>query len=135
MLEKIKNLNLYYKTAVYSSILGIGLVIITCFLFFIGWMEIPLGFLVGLIIGIISHLSMGVIDIKNNKINSKGAFWSITVIILRLLILGAVLFLIGYLYYHLQIKIFNIFSTSGGYIFVTVILIILTIRDKGKSNG
>lgn len=135
MLEKIKNLNLYYKTAVYSSILGIGLVIITCFLFFIGWMEIPLGFLVGLIIGIISHLIMGVIDIKNNKINSKGAFWSITVIILRLLILGAVLFLIGYLYYHLQIKIFNIFSASGGYIFVTMILIILTIRDKGKSNG
>lgn len=135
MLEKIKNLNLYYKTAVYSSILGIGLVIITCFLFFIGWMEIPLGFLVGLIIGIISHLIMGVIDIKNNKTNSKGAFWSITVIILRLLILGAVLFLIGYLYYHLQIKIFNIFSASGGYIFVTMILIILTIRDKGKSNG
>lgn len=132
IIAKIKSLNVYYKTAIISSLVGILLVAITCFLFFIDWKEIPLGFLVGLFVGVIFECLIGIVSDKTKISNKKGSFLTIFLTTIRVVVIGGTLFLIGYLYYGIGVRIFNIFSASFGYLLVTIILVILTLISKGN---
>lgn len=129
MLKRLKNLNQHYQTAIISISLGILLIAITSFLFFIGWMEIPLGFLIGLLIGALSYIALGIVDHQGNK---KVTLYTILIISIRLVVLATFLFLVGYLYYFQNIRIFNIFSVVGGYLFTTITSIIVNLINKGK---
>lgn len=131
---KIRNLNIYFKTAIIASILGLLAVVITSFLFFIGYSEIPFGFLIGLSIGVIFEILIAFVDEKSKIKNKKGTLLTILLTSSRVLVVGLTLFIFGYLYYQENIKLFNLFAIAGGYLFVTLVLIVLSFINKGKEN-
>ena len=94
--------------------------------------DIPQGLLLGGLYGLLSLLVMYLITIKEEaKQHLVGA---IIVIIVRLLVLGLILFLVGYLYYEKNVKAFNVFTAAGGYLISTVTLIVcsLIFKEKGE---
>lgn len=127
MKEWYRKLNIPMRTAVLSLVALLIVLVITSFLFFIGYSEIPLGILLGGGVGIISYALLGLV---NNK-GDKKPIASIVLMIVRFLIVMGVLVLVGYLYYVEQIHLFNIFAVTGGYL-LTVVCLFIAIRKEGK---
>lgn len=127
MKEWYRKLNIPMRTAVLSLVALLIVLVITSFLFFIGYSEIPLGILLGGGVGIISYALLGLVN--NN--GSKKPIASIVLMIVRFLIVMGVLVLVGYLYYVEQIHLFNIFAVTGGYL-LTVMCLFIAIRKEGK---
>lgn len=123
------SLNPSLKTAVFSSLVLTILMVVTCFLFFTGYSEIPLGILLGASVGIISYFVLGLLESKER--NTKQSFTILIFIIRFILILGVIL-LTTYLYYVKNIHIFNVFAVLGGYIVPVICLMIITLRKEGK---
>lgn len=130
MVKWYRHLSIEFKTVILSTIITIGLIILMIPLFFLSWMEIPLGILLGGGIGIITYLFLGLLNNKDKPV--KSIVLTIIVITLRLLVIAGILFLVGWLYYSKDIKLFNIFAVVGGYFISLVANIILVIREKNR---
>ena len=57
------------------------------------------------------------------------------IIIVRLLVIAGILFLVGWLYYGLGFKAFNIFAVMGGYFIPLAVNIILVEKEKSSGNS
>ena len=132
MVNWYRRLNIEFKTVVLSTIITFGLIILMIPLFFISWMEIPLGIALGSLVGIITYLFLGLFNNKNKPI--KSMVFTIAVIAIRLLVIAGILFLVGWLYYNKDIKLFNIFAVTGGYFISLVANIILLLGKEKKSD-
>ena len=133
MLEKYRNLNVEFKTVVWSSIVILSLVILTVPCFFFSLMEIPQGIALGGVVGTLMYLILGLLN-NPNKQKQSLVFTTITIII-RFLAIGGILFLVGWLYYRLGFKAFNIFAVAGGYTVPLVINIILVRKERADGNS
>lgn len=131
MINWCRRLNIEHQTTVWSIIVTLVLTLLMVPLFFLSWMEIPLGFILGSSIGIITYFLLGLF---NNKSKIKMALsMTITIMIIRLLVIGGILFLVGWLYYAKDIRIFNIFAVVGGYFMTIVINIIVVRKEKTRA--
>lgn len=132
MLKKIKNLNVNYKAAIWTLIITLILFVLIspCFLF--SMFDIPLGLLLGGIVGSIFHFLYGISEKQDLKM--KKPVFAIIVTFSRLIILLGLLFLLGYLQFGKHIKIFNVFLCTLGYIISIIILAIVSLKDKDCKN-
>ena len=128
MVNWYRRLNIDYKTVVWSAIITIVLILLMTPLFFLSWMEIPLGMALGSIIGIITYLLFGLFNNKDKPKTSIGI--TVGIMVLRFLLIGGILFLVGWLYYYKDIKVFNIFAVAGGYFIALVVSIFLLGKEK-----
>ncbi|MCR4879576.1 MAG: hypothetical protein K5906_01290 [Bacilli bacterium] len=130
MLKAYRKLNIYYKCSVLSGLLlcliSLGLIP----LYFIGYKDIPLGFILGFIYAIGIDLLFGIFEKKRGDYYK----WAVVISIFRYFLFAALLVLVGLCYYKWDIKIFNIFSVTGGYLLSQLVFIILFIKER-KDNG
>ena len=127
MIKAFQKLNIYHKCSVLSGLFILFLFI--CFIpfFFFNLMELPLGLLLGGGFGVLSYFVTGLFENKKDESYK----WAVVISILRFVILGILLFLVGLCYYKWEVKIFNIFTVVGGYSLCLVVLIILfVLKDK-----
>lgn len=132
MFKKIKKLNVNYKATVWTLIVTITLFVLLSPCFFFSLIDIPLGLLLGGIIGSIFLFLFGLSEEKDSKM--KKPIFAIIVSFSRLIILLGLLFLLGYLQFGKHIKIFNVFLCAGGYIISIIILAIVSLKDKDCKN-
>lgn len=124
----LKGLNIYYQTVIISFAVLVILSIATIWLYFIGWKEIPIGYMVGCVVGEISYIITAILE---DKFQLKKTTWPFIIMnVVRVVLIGGILFLTGYLYYARGIKVMNIFAEVVGYTSVIVCLIVLSIKKK-----
>ena len=124
MITAFNKLNIYYKTAFLSLVVGAVLSLVLMFLFFIGQSEIILGLIIGILFGIIIYMINGLIDrTQNNKL-------LIGFIFTRLLLLIGYMFGMSFLYYQGGVHTFNVIAIAGGYLLVELIFILLHVRYR-----
>lgn len=130
MKKAFDKLSICYKCAVLSGLflLLLTLCLIPCFIF--GYMDIPLGFIVGFSYGILLYSIVGLYEDKSHY-GYKGA---ITIIVVKYLVFGALLFLLGLCYYRWDVKLFNLFTVVGGYLIVLVIYVVLNLMEGKKER-
>ena len=128
MKDWYQKLKIEYQIVFWSllSLAVIMLATIPCYFF--GYMDIPLGISLGMGISILIYLFLGIFNNPNKQKRSFAI--SILILSIRLLIIGGVAFLDGWLYYQKQIRIFNIFGLLGGYLIPVVINLIIAARRK-----
>ena len=121
-------LNIEYQVVVWSLISIVSLLVLTIPCFFFSLMEIPQGIALGGFVGVIIYLFLGLF---NNKDNPKKSMVMTTVVIAtKLLIIAGILFLVGWLYYGIGFKAFNIFAVMFGYFISLAVHIVLVEREK-----
>ena len=128
MKDWYQTLKLEYKVAVWSLIVLSGLIILMIPLFFFKLMEVPQGIALGGGIGVITYLLLGIFNNKDRQM--KSMVITVIVIVVRILIMGGILFLVGWLYYAKGFKAFNIFAVAGGYVITVIIYLILARKEK-----
>ena len=133
MKDFYRNLNTEFKTVVWSSIVIASLVILTIPCFFFSLMEIPQGIALGGAVGIIVYLVLGLFN--NPDKPKQSLVFTVITIIVRFIVIGGILFLVGWLYYKQGLKAFNIFAVAGGYTVPLVISIILGRKEKADGNS
>lgn len=124
------NENIYYKTTFWSISLLLILTAILSFLFPLGFMDIPLGGILGMFVSSLFFFVNGLITNKEVKIRNA----KITMIIfwLRIIFLGGIMILISVLYYHYNIHVFNIFSFVVGYLISVGVFVLLVLKESKK---
>ena len=125
-------LKIEYQVVFWSLIATVGLFILTIPFFFFSLMEIPQGLLLGGLVGIISYLLFGLFNKENSK---KEMAITIVIIAVKLLVIAGTLFLVGWLYYGIGFKAFNIFAVMFGYFISLAAHIILVEREKHSGNS
>ena len=133
MKDWYRQLNTEFKVAVWSLIIISGLVICLIPCYFFSLMEIPNGIALGGMVGIIIYLLFGLFGKKDDP--KKAMILTIILIVVKLIVIGGLLFLVGWLYYSLGMKAFNIFAVAGGYLIPLVIYIILVRKEKVSGNS
>ena len=98
--------------------------------FYIVYMDIPLGFLLGGAYGVLVYFIVGILEEKKQE-DYK---WAIVISVLRFFVFAFLLVLVGLCYYIWEIKIFNIFSVVGGYLVCVVVLVLLFIQQNKKER-
>lgn len=131
MKDRFNKLNIYFRVTICSLILLVLFAMALSFLFFIGYLDIPLGLILGAGINIIGYFVLGLLE-QRAKDNSKGT-GSIIVTVARFVVLAITIVLVGWLYYEKNIQIFNIFSLICGYIYPLCVLLILTVLQKKET--
>lgn len=122
------NLKLEYKVVVWSLVVTLGLFTLTIPFYFFSLMEIPQGILLGGITGAIIYIFLGLFS--NPEKPKKTIVFTVVTMIIRLLVIAGILFLVGWLYYGLGFKAFNIFAVAGGYFIPLVIHVILVRKER-----
>lgn len=121
-------LKIEYQVVVWSLITIITLVLACLPCFFLSWMEIPQGIALGGGVSVIVYLFLGLF---NNQENSKKSLViTVVIVTIKLLVIGLVLFLVGWLYYGIGFKAFNIFAVAGGYFIPLPIHLILARKER-----
>lgn len=128
MLTFFNKLNIFYKTALLSLVLGAVLTLALMFLFFIGWAEIILGLIIGILFGIIIYVINGIIE--SRQINQNTYHFSIAFVFIRLILLIVFMFGMGFLYYRGNVHAFNVIAIAGGYLLVEILFILLHLRER-----
>ena len=126
-------LKIEYRIVVWSLIVILGLVILTIPCFFFSLMEIPQGVFLGGLVGSLIYLFLGLFNYENNP--KKTMRITVAIIIIKLVVIAGLMFLIGWLYYGVGFKAFNIFALMGGYLIPLVVHIILVEREKSSGNS
>ena len=127
----MKRFDEYMKAFILEMTIIVAALITMIPLFIKHYQEIPLGILLGGLIGGIPLLLFSLF--QKNEENHKSLRLTIVILIIRIVLISGVLFLVGYLYYQRNIKLFNIFATAGGYLLSTICLsIVFIISKKGK---
>ena len=130
MREWYRQLKIEYQIALWSLIAISTLVIALIPCFFFSLMEIPQGIALGGIVSIIIYVFVGLFEKSEDP--KKSLIIAAILIAVRLLVIGGMLFLIGWLYYNQGFKAFNIFAVTGGYLLPIIINIILVLVRKEK---
>ena len=130
MREWYRQLKIEYQIALWSLIVISGLILALIPCFFFSLMEIPQGIALGGIVSIIIYVFLGLFE--KNEDPKKSLIIAAIMIAVRLLVIGGILFLTGWLYYNQGLKAFNIFAVTGGYLIPIVINIILVLVRKEK---
>ena len=128
MLTFYNRLNIFFKTAFLSFLLGVVLSLALMFLFFIGWSEIILGLIIGILFGIIIYVINGIID--NRQLEHNGYRLSVAFVFVRLVLLVGFMLGMGFLYYRGNVHAFNIIAIAGGYFLVELTFILLHLRER-----
>ena len=127
MKEWYLNQKIEYKVALWSLAVIAGLFILLIPFFFFSLMEVPQGIALGGTVGIITYLILG---LTNNSDKPKRTIvFTAIAMTLRILFIGGILFLVGWLYYGLGVKAFNIFAVAGGYFIPLATNIILARKE------
>lgn len=128
MKDWYKQLRLEYQVAFWSAIVVFGLFVLCIPFYFFSLMEIPQGIALG---GITSILIYIVLGLCNNEEKAKQSMVAtVIVIIAKAIIIGGLLFLVGWLYYGKGFKAFNIFAVAGSYLIPLIVHIILVRKEK-----
>lgn len=130
MREWYRQLKIEYQIALWSIIVISGLVLALIPCFFFSLMEIPQGIALGGIVSIIIYVFLGLFEKSEDP--KKSLIIAAIMIAVRLLVIGGILFLAGWLYYNQGLRAFNIFAVTGGYLIPIVINIILVLVRKEK---
>ena len=123
-----RQLRLEYQVVVWSLIVILGLVIVTIPCFFFSLMEIPQGIALGGGFATLIYLILGLIN--NEEKARRSMIITAVVVFIKLVLISGLLVLIGWLYYSVGFKAFNIFAVAGGYIIPLVIHIILVRKEN-----
>ena len=129
MKDWYRNLKIEYQVSLWSAIIILGLFILCIPFYFFSLMEIPQGILLGGGISILIYLILGLFN--NPEKPKKSLVITFVAIAIRLVIIGGILFLVGWLYYRMNMRAFNIFAVAGSYILPIIINIILA--KKGRA--
>ena len=133
MKDWYSKLKIEYRVVFWSVITLATTIILLIPCFFFSLMEIPQGIALGGIVAIIIYIFLGLF---NNKEDTKKAMRITTVIIIvKALVITGLLFLIGWLYYGVGFKAFNIFAMMGGYFIPLVIHVILAGKERSGGNS
>ena len=138
-LEMTKILNKeYFKKEqnvirIVSLFVTIGLFICLSPFFFFEHMDLPLGILLGGLIGLLSYQMLfyqinSTLSYKHPRIRGVFNYF------LRWLfyLIGLLICLIPY---HFGYNIFNVFTTCGGYFIVKIVMIIVSLKNKKEVNN
>ncbi len=125
-----QNLNKFYKVCLVSSLVLVLIFILLIPCFFFKLKEIPLGVLLGTGISIFFYFLQGLFEKKDLLKNSVK--WAIVLNIGRFVIFGALLFFVGYLYYLMHLKIFNIFAVAFSYFIPLVTMCLIFMKGERK---
>ena len=126
-MKKILNLNIYLKTVVFSFFV--------CLLSFLGMIplivlnlgEYPYGLMLGGFISYLGYFLIGILDQSKKCSKMTFVIMPIRMIFFILLVIGN-----AYLYYKLDIKIFNIYTMIGGYFIPLIVLLVLALIERKK---
>ena len=134
MIKAYNKLNIYHKCVVLSGLFLLLLSLALIPLYFFNYIDIPLGFLLGGMYGILCYFIIGLLE------NKRGEYykWAVLISILRFIVLAILLVLVALCYYKWEIKIFNIFTVLGGYLICLVVFIILSVfasKRERKIDG
>ncbi len=128
MKEWCRQLRLEYQVSLWSAIVIVGLFVLCIPFYFFSLMEIPQGIALG---GILSILLYIVLGLCNNEEKAKQSMvLTIVVIALKMVLIGGLLFLVGWLYYGKCFKAFNIFAVAGSYLIPLIIHLVLVRKEK-----
>jgi len=130
MKEKIKQLNLEYKAALFNGIVLACLMLVLLFFYFINLQEIPNGIALGMLICTVTYVLMGILS-RPSKSSTIGI---IIVTVLRFLLMAGAIVLSCVLYYKNNLHIFNVFAVVGGYTISIIVYAILYLKEKGKDG-
>lgn len=122
-MKKLNSLDEYRKTSLINLIVTFVLFVITIPFFFFNLMEIPLGLILGGILGSLVYLIFSLL--KNKRISL-----TVTFIFVKLGVLIALAIGDAFLYYKAGIKVFNLFALLGGYLVSTVVLVIVSRKEE-----
>ncbi len=114
MKDWYRQLRLEYKVVVWSLIVIGTLMLLAIPCYFFSLMEIPNGVALGGGIAVILYLILGLCDTEEKS--KKSLVITVVILIIRFLIIAGLLFLVGWLYYKIGFKAFNIFAVAGGYL-------------------
>ena len=134
MKEKISRLNIYIKTFLLSLIFSLLLTLALIPLFINGYMEIPLGLLLGAFVNYLFFLIIGLFE-KDEPFKQKKASWYVVMISLRLTVFILALVGSALLYYLADIHIFNVIAVAGGYLIPLIIFIVLALLERRKNGS
>lgn len=127
MKDWYRQLRLEYKVVVWSLIVICTLMLLAIPCYFFSLMEIPNGVALGGGIAVILYLILGLCDTEEKS--KKSLIITVVVLIIRFLIIGGLLFLVGWLYYRIGFKAFNIFAVAGGYLIPLPVHIIVSRKE------
>lgn len=127
MKDWYRQLRLEYKVVVWSLIVICTLMLLAIPCYFFSLMEIPNGIALGGGIAVILYLILGLCDTEEKS--KKSLIITVIVLIIRFLIIGGLLFLVGWLYYRIGFKAFNIFAVAGGYFIPLPVHIIVSRKE------
>ena len=127
MKDWYRQLRLEYKVVVWSLIVICTLMLLAIPCYFFSLMEIPNGIALGGGIAVILYLILGLCDTEEKS--KKSLVITIVILIIRFLIIGGLLFLVGWLYYKIGFKAFNIFAVAGGYFIPLPVHIIVSRKE------
>lgn len=130
---KIGQLNIFIKTTIYSALLSLVLFILLIPLMFLSYPDIPLGFIVGALIGCLGYLFVGLVK-KDDEHLKKYTAKIITILTIRLIVLIIAMIISAYCYYSLHWHYLNVFTMIGGYFIPLIVLISLYLLERRK-NG
>ena len=129
MLKFFREANLYFKTAIITILVTIGLVVLLIPLFFFKLQEIPFGIALGGLFGSLYYIFAGFN--QREEYTKKALVIDIILLALRLILFAGALTGLALLYYKAHAHMFNVFAFTGGYLISTLVQIIL-IKMKGK---
>ena len=127
MPKALEKLNVYYRTAIFSLFIGVLIDLALLVLFFIGYAEIPLGILLGVLFGNIIYIINGIIEDKGK--DQKAYRLATAFIFIRLLLLVGFIVGMSYLYYRGNVHTFNVFALAGGYFICEIVFIVLHLKE------
>lgn len=130
MLFKLSNASAYYRVCFISFIASLVIFLGLLPLYACNCNDIPQGFALGALIGLIPNLLLGIIE--RTEAEHQRSIGAIIVIILRLLLIATIITLSALLYYKMECKIFNPFTVVGGYLVNTLVLTITILMSKAK---
>ena len=114
MKDWYRQLRLEYKVVAWSLIIICSLIVSAIPCYFFSLMEIPNGIALGGGIAVILYLILGLCDSEEKS--KKSLVITVIILVVRFLIIAGLLFLVGWLYYRVGFKAFNIFAVAGGYL-------------------
>ena len=131
-MKKISNWNIHLKISFYSLIFTLVAFFISFFCFFNGYTRIPLGFALGGGLASFVYFLHYLADIQDAK---KGdTIWAIVVLISRMILFIALLVVVAFLQFKMNLNIFDIFSYCGGYLISVVVHVVVLLVDKEKKK-
>ena len=125
-----RQLNIYFKTVLWTIIITLGVTICLIPLFFFNLMEIPLGILLGGLFGTLYYFIAGFN--QREEYSKKGMVLDVVILILRFLVFAGAMVGLTWLYYKSNIHIFNVYGFAGAYLLSLFVFILISGKESKK---